>query len=219
MADAKKTQQTIETLLKEEKGKKNFTQTVDLIISLKEFNPKNPQEKIDEYVTLPHGNFKKISVCALVGKELAPNAKKHCDQVITQEEFNEWAENPRRIKKLVRKHDYFIAQANLMPEIAKTFGKYLGSKGKMPNPKIGLIIPPNGDTSKTIKNLQNLARIKTKNQPNIHTIIGKENMTPQQLTQNAMTIIERVEQLLPRGKQQIKKITVKLTMSKPKQIQ
>jgi len=203
----------IEQVLKEVNGSRKFKQSIDLIISLKDFNPKNPNDKVDEYVRLPVGGFKKISVCALVGKELYPNAKDNCDEVIQFDEFKNWSK-ARDAKKLGRKYDYFIAQANLMPEIAKVFGKYLGSIGKLPNPKMGTVVPANGDTAKVIENLKVMVKLKTKNQPNVHTIIGKEEMSAEDITKNAVTVIERIEHALPKGKQQIKHIFIKATMSK-----
>lgn len=209
--DNKTVIEALEKLRKNTK-KLKFSQTIDLIISLKHFNTKKG-EKIDDYVQIKHP-FKKLKFCALVGKELAENAKKNCETTITKDEFENWAKTPREIKKLVRKHDYFFAQANLMPDIARTFGKYLGTKGKMPNPKLGQIIPPNGELAPAIARLKTTIVLKTKNQPNIHTSIGTEKMKNEDIAENAITIIEKIMQDLPNGKQQLKHIYIKKTMSK-----
>jgi large subunit ribosomal protein L1 len=199
--------------LRKETQKRKFVQTIDLIISLKSFDVKKG-DKIDDYVALPHGDFKKQRYCALVGKELAENAKKNCDTTIKLEEFNDWAKTPREIKKMARTHDHFFAQANLMPDVARVFGKYLGAKGKMPNPKLGQVVPPNGDLAPVIKRLNNTAILRTKNQPNIHTTVGNEQMEDGQIAENALVIIDRVLHELPNAKQQVKHIHIKMTMSK-----
>ncbi|MBR9679092.1 MAG: hypothetical protein GON13_02385 [Nanoarchaeota archaeon] len=208
------TKTVIEALekLRKDTKKLKFSQTIDLIISLKHFNPKKG-EKIDDYVQIKYP-FKKLKFCALVGKELAENAKKNCETTIIIDEFENWTKTPREIKKLVRKHDYFFAQANLMPDIARTFGKYLGTKGKMPNPKLGQIIPPNGDLTPAIARLKSTTILKTKNQPNLHMSIGNEEMKNEEIAENAIIIIEKVIRDLPNGKQQLKHAYIKKTMSK-----
>ena len=101
-----------------------------------------------------------------------------------------------------------------MQDIARTFGKYLGTKGKMPNPKLGQIIPPNGDLAPAIARLKTTAILKTKNQPNVHTSIGTEEMKNEEIAENAIIIIEKIIQDLPNGKQQFKHAYIKKTMSK-----
>lgn len=211
--DEKTVNQALEQL-KKETPKKGFKQSVELIISLKGFDVKKG-DKIDDYVQLPNEHGKQLKFCALVGKELAPNAKQNCQTTIQHEEFNTWAAKPREIRKLVRKHDYFIAQLNIMPEIARVFGKYLGTKSKMPNPKLGLVLPPNGDVAPVMERLKKIVLLRTKNQPNIHAMIGTEDMDNAKLTKNAVTILEKISHDLPGGRQQIKGAYIKLTMSKP----
>ena len=55
------------------------------------------------------------------------------------------------MKGIVKKYDFFIAQASLMPSVATTFGRSLGPTGKMPSPQLGIVM--NAD-DKTIKELK-----------------------------------------------------------------
>ncbi len=199
--------------LKKESKKRNFSQKFDLVISLKEFNIKKG-DKIDDYVLLSNTTGKNCRFCALVGNELVEQAKKFCDTTILVDDFAEW-ENPRKIRKLVRSHDYFIAQANLMASIAKTFGKYLGSKGKMPNPKLGLVVAPNGNIEDLIKRLRNTVILKATKQPSIQVTIGNEEMKDEEILGNIKVVADKIIKDLPKGKHQIKHIMLKLTMSKP----
>ena len=56
--------------LKKEK-KRNFKQTVDLIINLKNLNLKKPEHQVEFFLELPKAKGKKTKVCALVGAELS----------------------------------------------------------------------------------------------------------------------------------------------------
>ncbi len=201
--------------LRSEAKKRKFKQSVDFSIVLKDVDLKNPENKIDEFLILPNGIGKKIKVCALVDKDLVTQAREACDKVITKEEFSKWAGKKKEIKKLANDFDYFIAQATIMTDIAATFGKIFGPKGKMPNPKSGCIVPPKADLKSLVKKLQKTVRIQAKKQPVVSTIVGTEDMKDEEIAQNISTIYDFVKKKLPRGDQQIKKTYVKFTMSKP----
>ncbi|PIO00146.1 hypothetical protein COT72_03220 [archaeon CG10_big_fil_rev_8_21_14_0_10_43_11] len=200
--------------LKEQAKSRKFTQKFDLIFSLREFNIKKG-DKIDDYLLLPHGTGRTSKFCALVGKELIVDAKKICDTAILVDDFEEWASNPRKIRKLVRSHHYFIAQANIMPQIAKTFGKYLGSVGRMPNPKLGQVIAPNADLKATVTRINKIAILKAKKQPNLHLLIANTEMADEDIWNNIRVVYDKVLADLPKGKQQLRHVFIKLTMSKP----
>lgn len=201
--------------LKKESKKRNFIQSVDFSIVLKDVDLKNPENRIDEFLVLPNGIEKKVKVCAFVDKELTTEAKEICDKTITKDEFYKWAGKKKEIKKIAKEFDYFVAQATVMPDVATIFGKVLGPRGKMPNPKAGCVITPKTNFKEVIEKLRKTVRIKAKKQPVISTIVGTENMENEKIAENIIAVYDFVKKKLPRGEQQIKKKYVKLTMSKP----
>ena len=201
--------------LREESKERKFKQSVDFSIVLKEINLNSPEGKIDEFLVLPNEVGKKIKVCALVDKELTTQAREVCDRVISKDEFSDWAGNKKDIRKLASQYDYFIAQATIMTDIAATFGKVFGPKGKMPNPKAGCIVPPKVDLGVLVKRLQKMIRIQTKKQPVLSTIVGNEKMGDEDIAKNILSIYDFISKKLPRGDQQIKRKYIKFTMSKP----
>ena len=54
----------------------------------------------------------------------------------------------KSLKEIVKKYDFFIATAPLMPSVASTFGKVLGPAGKMPSPQLGIILEENDESIK-----------------------------------------------------------------------
>ncbi len=194
--------------------KRNFTQSLDVHISLKNTDVRKQENKIKDYVVLPHAPTKKKKIAIFVDKELVEPAKKIYDLVIKRDDFPNY-KNKREIKKMIRKYKYFVAQANLMGEIANVFGKYLGPTGKMPNPKAGCIIPIKPEVLKpTYDKLQRTVKIAIKDQPTINVSAGDENMKDEELCDNIYTIYEAVKHKLPRGEEKIKNIHIKFTMSK-----
>ncbi|RME52861.1 hypothetical protein D6783_03545 [Candidatus Woesearchaeota archaeon] len=200
--------------LKKDSPQRNFDQSVDIIINLKNLNLKNPSDQVDFFVNLHHGIGRKITVCALVGPELLEDAKKYCDFAVEASHFDEYADK-KKAKKLASTYDYFIAQANIMQRVAAVFGRTLGPRGKMPNPKAGCIIPPKGNVKATVEKLQKTVRIMAKKSPQIQLSIGKASQPEEEVVDNILYVYDQVIHHLPKEKENIKNVAIKLTMSKP----
>ena len=200
--------------LKEKSSKRNFKQTFDLIVNLKELDMKKPEHQVDFFATLQHPR-KKIKVCAFVGPELLEDARNSCDLAISQDEFEKYAKDKKLAKKLAREYDLFIAQANIMAPVATAFGRVLGPKGKMPNPKAGCVVPPKTSLRPLYEKLQKTIRISAKKDPIIQIAIGKEDGNEDEITDNVLTIYDQLIHHLINEKNNIKNVLLKLTMSKP----
>ncbi|MCW1301289.1 MAG: 50S ribosomal protein L1 [Candidatus Nanoarchaeia archaeon] len=198
--------------------KRKFTQSFDLIISLKDFDPKKPENNIQEYLVLPHGVGKEIKICGIVDKELETEAKKYLDLVITKNDLEKYAQSPKEAKKLCKRFDFFLAQANLMPRVGQIFGKYLSSRGKMPNPKFSGILSPTSKLNEIVERLRKTVRISNNKQNVIQCRVGCEKMSDEEIAENCIAVYNFVVKRVPRGKQQIKSCLLKLTMSSPVEV-
>lgn len=206
--------QQIQKALQElqQQPKRKFVQSYDLIINLKNFSVKtNP---IDLFVTLHFSKGKDIKVAAFVDQQLAEAAKEACHLVIRETEFAAYADKKAQ-KKLAEEYDYFIAQANLMPKVAQAFGKVLGVKGKMPNPKLGCVVPPNANLKQLVEKLSKTVRLSAKKGMNLQCVIGKEDQPEDQIIDNILTTYSTTLKQLPEEKQNIKDVLLKFSMGKP----
>jgi large subunit ribosomal protein L1 len=192
--------------------KKKFTQSYDLIINLKNLDVK--QTNIDFFSTLHFPKGGKIKVAAFVDQMLKEQADKHCDLVIEEKDFANYKDK-KAIKKLADSYDYFIAQAPLMGKVAAAFGKILGIKGKMPNPKLGCVVPPNANLEILVQKLNLTVRMSAKKALNLQCIIGKEDQPEEEIIDNIITAYNSAIKQLPSELQNVKDVTLKLTMSKP----
>ncbi len=186
---------------------RRFLESVDMIINVTGVDLSDPSQRIDKEVVLPHGRGKPVKVCVIAEGEMARQAEEAGATVVTREDLQRLAENKREAKKLARRHDFFYAQADLMPEVGRVLGPVLGPRGKMAKP-----IPPNADVKAIIERAHRTARVKMRDQPVIHTVIGARNMEPEQLAENAMTILNEVVSELDKGWAQIDSVFVKTTM-------
>ncbi len=191
------------------KGKKrNFDQTVDLIINLQKYDiKKNP---LNLFITVPH-KIKDKKIGAFL------ESKSPYVETIAFNEFKKYTDKTS-LKKLVKKFDFFIAQSKLMPKVASTFGRVLGPAGKMPSPQMGIIL--NAD-EKTIADLKERINHSVKfrlKEASIKLPVGKENMKDKDIIENITVIYNALVKALPRDKENVKNIEVKFTMTKPQKI-
>ena len=193
--------------LRKSAEKRSFDQSVDLIINLKNFDPK--RESVNLAVTMPNkGIDKKIGAFLETSSDVF-------DGVILKNEIDKWKEK-KKAKELAKEYDFFVAAASLMPLIATYFGKIFGPLGKMPDPKSGGVIMRYNeqDAKELVEKLKRTVRIKTK-EASIKIVIGKESQQDSVLAENAETIYNTLLNSLTRKKENIKSVLIKFTMSKP----
>ena len=209
--------QIIKTLqeLRKQSQKRKFSQSVDFIINLQDLDFKKPSDQLDFFVTMHYATGKKLKICGLVGPELEEESKKILDNTIPQLQFDKYQEDKKKIKSLARHYDYFIAQATIMPKIAQIFGRYLGPRNKMPNPKVGAVVPPKTNLQPLYDKLQRTLRIIARKTPILHLMVGKEDMKDEELADNIFTVYDQLVHHLPKEKNNINSMYLKFTMSKP----
>ncbi|MEK6820623.1 MAG: hypothetical protein AABX71_02835, partial [Nanoarchaeota archaeon] len=119
----------------------------------------------------------------------------------------------KTIKKMIKSYDFFISSADLMPQVAAIFGRYLGPAGKMPSPQLG-IIKQEKEIKTIIKKFENIVRVKSK-EPSLKFSIGRENMKNEEMEENVMTAYNSIEKALSRGKENVRSVMLKFSMTKP----
>ncbi len=199
---------------KAEENKRNFKQTVELIVNLKGVDPK--KFSINDAYKLPAGLNKKRFVCVVGSGDVALKAKKSADLVIDKKNLAGYADK-KKGKELANKVDFFVVEMPLMAEFAKTMGTILGPRGKMPLPKH--IISFDTDPGKLIDELKNTVRMVVKKSAVAQLVIGDEDMSNEELAKNADFLYDILIHKLERGDQNIKNMYVKLTMGKPVKVE
>ena len=188
---------------------RNFKESVDLAVNLKDIDLSIPKNRVDDEILLPKGRGKPATVAVFAGGELAVKAKSAADLVIAPEELDDLADDKKKAKKLANDHTFFVAEAPLMPIIGKKLGVVLGPRGKMPKP-----IPPSADPVPIINNLRNTVRIRSKDRRTFHTLIGTKDMNIEDIAENVDVVMKRLIGKLDRGKMNIASVYLKTTMGK-----
>jgi large subunit ribosomal protein L1 len=195
------------TELRKDKERK-FDQTVDLVINLQKYDlKKNP---INLFLSLPH----KVKDKKIAGFLETKNPKV---DTITLAEFKKYS-NKTAIKKVVKKYDFFISQASLMPKVATTFGRILGPAGKMPSPQLGILMDVDDKAIDELREkINNSVKLRVK-EASIKLPIAKQSMPDEEIIENIMIIYKAVIKAMPRDKENIKNVEIKFTMTKPQKI-
>ncbi|HEV2454987.1 MAG TPA: 50S ribosomal protein L1 [Verrucomicrobiae bacterium] len=185
--------------------KAKFNETIDLAFRLG-VDPKQSDQMVRGTVPLPHGSGKTVRVLVFAKGGAADSAKAAGAEFVGFEDMikqcNEgWAE-----------FDVAIATPEAMVEVRK-LGKVLGPRGLMPNPKTGTVTD---DTAKAVKEVKaGRVEFKTDKAGNVHVVVGKASFKPEQIEENARTVIEAVAKARPQSVkgQYLQSCTLSATMS------
>ncbi|MCI4337051.1 MAG: 50S ribosomal protein L1 [Thermoplasmata archaeon] len=187
---------------------REYTETVELSINLKDLDLTVPKNRIEDDVPLPNGRGRPVHVALFGTPEMCQKVRGIADVAgIGPAELDELLKDKKRAKKLVEETDFFLAEAPLMPTIGKRLGVVLGPRGKMPKP-----VPPGGDPTNTINALKRSIRVRTKGNRTFHAAIGMRTMPPEQLAQNVDAVLNRIMGKLERGRLNIESVYLKTTM-------
>ncbi|HLE97759.1 MAG TPA: 50S ribosomal protein L1 [Candidatus Thermoplasmatota archaeon] len=197
----------------EKAPERKFPETVELAFNLVNIDLSIPKNRIDEEVTLPKGRGKTPKVAIFASGELAVKARASADIVIQPEQIDDLAGDKRQARKIVDAHTFFLSEAPLMPTIGRTLGTVLGPRGKMPRP-----VPPGSDPAALINTLKNSVRARSRDRRTFHCPIGTRAMTPEDLTDNAALVLDRITKKLERGEQNFASVYVKTTMGPAQKI-
>lgn len=193
--------------LQTESKKRNFVESVELAVNLKDIDLSNPKNRIQEDIILPKGRGRPIKVGVFGSSEMAMKARGVADVIIQPEEIEEIAKDKAKAKKFARANDFFVAEAPLMPTIGKRLGIVLAPRGKMPKP-----IPPGSDPKVAIDKLKVSVSVRTRDKKTFHLAIGTNDMSPEDLAENLDAVLKRLMTRLERGKMNIRSAYVKTTM-------
>ena len=203
--------QVIEEAVKkvlEESKPRNFTQSIDVVITINDLDINKPENRLDEEVLLPNGRGKDVKVAVIAEGELAFQAENAgADIVIDKERLEELGKNRAEAKKVANNYDFFVAQTDLMPTVGRFLGPVLGPRKKMPKP-----IPASANPEVILGRLRSTVKVRVKDQPIIQSIVGSEDMTEAQIAENVDAVLDVLDRNLEKGQKQIKALYIKTTM-------
>jgi large subunit ribosomal protein L1 len=167
--------------------KAKFDESVDVAIRLN-VNPKYADQMVRGSVVLPAGTGKKIRVLVITR---GPKEKEALDAGADMVGADEYLP---KIKEGWVDVDVIIATPDMMGELGK-FGRILGPRGLMPNPKVGTVTM---DIAKAVREAK-AGRIEYRVDKAgiIHAPVGKRSFAAAQLEQNLRALFAEIQRVKP----------------------
>ncbi len=199
---------------KEKSGEKKFTQSIELILDIKEIDMKSPEGKIQQVIDLPHATGKPNKIMVVASGELALKARQaNVDKVLEKADLEGLAGKKKDLRKLANGYDVFLSEAPLMPLVGRILGPALGPRGKLPVP-----VPPNADIAPLIVKYRKTIVVRMRNQPIIQCAVGTADMKEEEVVDNIQAVLRMLEGKLKRGLKNIKYAFIKTSMGTPVKI-
>ena len=193
--------------------KRNFDEAIEMIVTLKNINVKNKDQRVEYTISVPHPYLDQVKSLVFVkDKNLAQELKGVVDKVIMDDEISKISKKDAKI--MAEEYRVFLAEGPVMLTVGKHLGQVLSPRGKMP-----LIAPPNINAIKTLITAsisqQKISNKKNKSSVALQIKIGKKSQSVSDLADNSLVVIKSLIDKLPNGFQNLNHIYLKTTMSKP----
>ena len=185
--DRKITAKEILDLVKKNSTTK-FDESIDICLRINLKQSKGGDLSLRTIVNLPNGSGKKNILAVLCEADKVDEAKKAgADIVGTDDLIEKIASGKFNFSKL-------ICTPAMMGKIGK-YGKILGPKGLMPNPKLGTV---STDITKSVKDIKTgLVEIRNDKDGNLSSTIGRKSFATEKLLENYNHFIESIKKEKP----------------------
>lgn len=183
-----------------------FNGTVELHFKLG-VDVKQADQMVRGITLLPHGTGKSVRILVFAEGESERLAREAGADVVGGDDLI------KQIEGGFLDFDVAVAVPQMMAKVGR-LGKILGTRGLMPSPKAGTIVPPE-QLPRLIKELR-LGRVefRTDKTANVHTVVGKTGFSEEQLLENLMAMLDAIVRAKPTAAKGvfIKKIVLTSTM-------
>lgn len=181
-----------------------FDETLEVSMNLG-VDPRHADQVVRGMTSLPHGTGKTVRVAVFARGDKAEEAEKAGADIVGAEDLME------TIQKGEINFDRCIATPDMMPVVGR-LGKILGTKGLMPNPKLGTVT---ADVAAAVKSSKaGSIEFRAEKAGIVHAGIGKMSFDVKKLEENARFFIEAIKKAKPAGAKgtYIEQITLSSTM-------
>jgi len=165
-----------------------FDESIDISLNINLKQSKGGDFNLRTIVNLPNGSGKKNKVAVLCEPDKFDEAKKAgADLAGSDDLIEKIATGKFNFTKL-------ICTPAMMGKIGK-YGKVLGPKGLMPNPKLGTVT---SDLTKAVKDIKfGIVEIRNDKDGNLASTIGRKSFSSEKLLENYNHFIESVKKEKP----------------------
>ncbi|KAJ1982807.1 60S ribosomal protein L10A [Dimargaris xerosporica] len=199
-------------LQRSQEKKRNFTETVELQIGLKNYDPQR-DKRFSGTVKLPNIPRPNMSVCILGDAHHCDEAKAQDMPFMSVDDLKKLNKNKKLIKKLAKKYDAFLASEALIKQIPRLLGPGLHKVGKFPTP-----VSHNDNLTEKANEIRATIKFQLKKVLCLNVAVGNVTMNEDQLMTNIMLSVNFLVSLLKKNWQNVRSLYVKSTMGSPERL-
>merc|ERR1712026_658339 len=189
-----------------ETKKRNFVETVDLQIGLKNYDPQK-DKRFSGTVKLKHVPKLKYKVCLLGDQQHIDEAKALGMDAMSADDLKKLNKDKKKVKKLAAKYDTFMASDTLIKQIPRLLGPGLNKAGKFP----ALVTHSDNLEAKAL-DLKSTIKFQMKKVLCLSVAVGNVGMGEEELVQNIHLAMNFLVSLLKKHWQNVKSLHIKSTM-------
>ena len=165
-----------------------FDESIDISMRINLKQSKGGDFNLRTVVKLPDGSGKKVKVAVLCEQDKIEEFKKNGAEIVGSDDLIE------KISSGKFDFDKLICTPSMMSKLGK-YGKVLGPKGLMPNPKLGTVTT---DVTKAVNDIKNgLVEIKNDKDGNLASTLGRKSFSNEKLLKNYKHFVDSIKKEKP----------------------
>ena len=197
--------------MKEKSKSRKFTQTVELQVALKDYDPQK-DKRFTGSVRLPNVPRPNMKICIIADQ-------KHQDEaaaaqipgldVTSMDNLKKFNKDKKQIKKWAKGYSLLLVTDALVKKVPVVLGPVLSRIGMFPQP-----VSHAEPIEKKVNDARASIKWQLKKVTNLNVAIGNETMTDEQLRQNITMGLNFLASLLKKQWHNLKSVNIKTTMGK-----
>merc|ERR1712079_723212 len=195
-----------------ETKKRNFMETVDLQIGLKNYDPQK-DKRFSGTVTLKHIPRRKFKVCVLGDQAHIDEATSKELPCMSADDLKKLNKDKKKVKRLSKSYDAFLCSDTLIKQIPRLLGPGLNKAGKFPT-----MITHSDDLEQKVNDVKATIKFQMKKVLCLSVAVGNMSMTEDELMENIRLAMNFLVSLLKKHWQNVKSLHIKSTMGKPQRL-
>merc|ERR1711976_242012 len=192
--------------------KRKFTATVELQISLKNYDP-HKDKRFAGTIKLRHIPRPRMKVCVLGDQQHCDEAKANDVPHMDVEALKKLNKNKKLVKKLAKKYRAFLASDSLIKQIPRILGPGLNKAGKFPTS-----LTHSESMMAKIEEVKATIKFQMKKVLCLAVAVGHVKMTQEELVSNIILAVNFLVSLLKKNWQNVRALYIKSTMGPSQRI-
>ncbi|ODV91700.1 hypothetical protein CANCADRAFT_74417 [Tortispora caseinolytica NRRL Y-17796] len=188
------------------KKKRNFLETIELQIGLKNYDPQR-DKRFSGTVKLPLVPRPNMSICLFGDAHDVERARSIGVDAMSVDDLKKLNKNKKLIKKLAKKYNAFVASETLIKQVPRLLGPQLSKAGKFPTP-----VSHSDDLYQKIQEVKSTVKFQLKKVLCLAVAVGNVEMSEDEIVTQIMIASNFLVSLLKKHWQNIGSLTIKSTM-------